>query len=88
MRYMDAVVEPAHDQLMDEKEFKSSMFQRPFQYLQRFNTGQELRNIQCKRVMGTPEQCIEVLLRLVLHAILSVDDIHSSILAGIDACFN
>ena len=84
LRYADAVVEPAHDQLMDEKEFESSMFQRPFQYLQRFNTDQELRNTQSKSniVEGTPAGCIEVLLRLVHYAILTLDDIYSSIHAS------
>jgi hypothetical protein len=62
-QYTDAVVEPFHDQLMDEKEFKSSMFQRPFQYLLQFNANKELANIQSKVVEGTPGECIEVLLR-------------------------
>ena len=70
-------MQPAHDQLMDEKEFNKSMFQRPFQYLQKFNAGQELGNIRCKDVKGTPGECIEVLLRLVLHVFSTVGFMYS-----------
>jgi len=62
-RYTNAVVDPRYDQTMDQKKFESTMFQRLFQYLQRFNQRQELSGIQSDIVQGNPEQCINVLLQ-------------------------
>lgn len=64
-RYTNATVNILYDQTMDEIEFKSSMFQRPFQYLERFNNRLELRGIKSDNVHGTPAECIEVLLQYV-----------------------
>lgn len=61
-RYTNAVIQKEYDQLMDDMEFQSDMFQRPFQYLLRFVQRKELRGIRVN-VNGTPEQCITTLLR-------------------------
>ena len=66
-RYMNAVVNPQYDQMMDGVEFRSPMFQRPFQYLQRFSRQQELRGIRANDVHGTPQECIQVLLQYVTY---------------------
>jgi len=50
------------DQKMDDKAFGSPEFQRPFQYLQRFAAGQELRGVECTHIQGNHQQCIEILL--------------------------
>ena len=65
-RYTNAIVNTDLDQTIDGAEFRSPMFQRPFQYLQRFNQRQELRGIRADEPHGTPQECIEVLLRYVL----------------------
>jgi len=61
-RYTDAVIHD-YDQRMDDKEFQSREFQRPFQYLLRFARRQELRGIEVNEAHGTAEQCIETLLQ-------------------------
>jgi len=48
---------------MDNMEFQSAVFQRPFQYLLRFAQRQELRGIQANVVRGSPDQCITTLLQ-------------------------
>ena len=60
-RYTNGVLSD-YDQQMDEVEFRSPMFQRPFQYLQRFVHNQELRGIQADTPHGTPAECIQTLL--------------------------
>jgi len=62
-RYTNVVVQKDYDQLMDNMEFQSAVFQRPFQYLLRFAQRQELRGIQANVAYGTPEQCITTLLQ-------------------------
>ncbi|KAI0227837.1 hypothetical protein LSAT2_021672 [Lamellibrachia satsuma] len=52
-----------HDQLMDEKEFHSAVFQRPFQYLTRFSSGQCLNSVAPQCPEGTPAECLQCLLR-------------------------
>ncbi|XP_036924176.1 E3 ubiquitin-protein ligase RNF213 isoform X2 [Sturnira hondurensis] len=49
---------------MDQEEFRSETFQRPFQYLRRFHQKQDLDAFQYQggRVEGTPEECIQHLL--------------------------
>ncbi|KAF6091974.1 hypothetical protein HJG60_000149 [Phyllostomus discolor] len=49
---------------MDQAEFCSETFQRPFQYLKRFHQKQDLDAFQYRRgrVEGTPEECIQYLL--------------------------
>ena len=61
-RYENVVV-TKFDQKMDEDEFRSSMFQRPYQYLQRYMTNQELRGIHADTPQGNPRDCIQMLLR-------------------------
>jgi len=60
---MNAIVQKEYDQLMDNMEFQSAVFQRPFQYLLRFAQQRELRGIQVNVAHGTPEQCITALLQ-------------------------
>jgi hypothetical protein len=57
-----AIIDLDLDQTMDRMEFESEMFQRPFQYLQRSAQNRELQGIDCKNVVGTPEECIVTLL--------------------------
>ncbi|XP_053516781.1 E3 ubiquitin-protein ligase RNF213 [Artibeus jamaicensis] len=49
---------------MDQEEFRSETFQRPFQYLKRFHQKQDLDafRYQGGRVEGTPGECIQHLL--------------------------
>nr|XP_040124466.1 E3 ubiquitin-protein ligase RNF213 [Ictidomys tridecemlineatus] len=49
---------------MDEREFRSATFQRPFQYLKRFHQKQNLDTFQYQEgsVEGTPGECIQHLL--------------------------
>ncbi|XP_013361468.1 PREDICTED: E3 ubiquitin-protein ligase RNF213 isoform X2 [Chinchilla lanigera] len=49
---------------MDEREFRSETFQRPYQYLRRFHHKQNLDTFQYQEgsVEGTPEECIQHLL--------------------------
>ena len=60
--YTNAVVSP-HDQLIDDTEFQSQMFQRPFKYLQRFTVKQEGQVIPADTPAGNQLQCIESFLR-------------------------
>jgi len=62
-RYTNAIIQKDHDQLMDNTEFQSAMFQRPFQYLRRFALRKELRGVQANTAHGTPEECITTLLQ-------------------------
>ena len=48
---------------MDDVEFQSAVFQRPFQYLQRFAQQKKLRGVEVNVPHGTPEQCITTLLQ-------------------------
>lgn len=49
---------------MDQAEFYSETFQRPFQYLKRFHQKQDLDTFRYQggQVEGTPEECIQCLL--------------------------
>ena len=62
-RYTNAVIQKDYDQLMDDMEFQSAEFQRPFQYLQRFAQRKELRGIRVDVARGSPDQCINTLLQ-------------------------
>jgi len=48
---------------MDDVEFQSAVFQRPFQYLQRFAQHSKLRGVDVNVARGTPDQCITTLLQ-------------------------
>uniref|UniRef100_A0A3P8VZZ7 RING-type E3 ubiquitin transferase n=1 Tax=Cynoglossus semilaevis TaxID=244447 RepID=A0A3P8VZZ7_CYNSE len=52
----------ADDPLMDDKEFKSAAFQRPYQYLTRFHNGINLDGFTYKDVEGSHVQCLQMLL--------------------------
>ena len=50
---------------LDNEEFKSSIFQRVFQYLQRYINCMQLERFtyQQKKIEGRPMECLEVLLK-------------------------
>ncbi|XP_052242488.1 E3 ubiquitin-protein ligase rnf213-alpha-like, partial [Dreissena polymorpha] len=50
-------------QVFDEKQFRSSVFQRAYQYLQRLDTGRMFNDIKPDRIEGDPKSCLTVLLR-------------------------
>ncbi|KAL3881524.1 hypothetical protein ACJMK2_027956, partial [Sinanodonta woodiana] len=50
------------DQLFDEMVFAGSLFQRPYQYLSRFNQEQELNKFDATVTCGTPADCLNILL--------------------------
>ena len=52
-----------YDQLMDEEEFKSDVFQRPFQYLSRDMKKQNLNKVNANNVEGTPLEMVTCLLQ-------------------------
>ncbi|XP_053390338.1 E3 ubiquitin-protein ligase rnf213-alpha-like, partial [Mercenaria mercenaria] len=51
------------DQLFDEKQFRSPVFQRTFQYLLRLDEGRQLDDVHPHDAEGTPETCLQTLLR-------------------------
>ncbi|XP_052243691.1 E3 ubiquitin-protein ligase rnf213-alpha-like [Dreissena polymorpha] len=51
------------DQLFDEKQFRSLVFQRTFQYLQRLDTGRSMNDVNPGSPEGDPKLCLHVLLR-------------------------
>ncbi|KAM6957229.1 E3 ubiquitin-protein ligase rnf213-alpha-like [Aplochiton taeniatus] len=52
----------AEDPLMDEKEFRSEAFQRPYQYLTRYHNGFDLETFMYRGVEGTCVECLQMLL--------------------------
>lgn len=53
------------DQLFDLGQFRSSTFQRPFQYLLRLDQNANLSDVEPQTPEGTPQVCLQTLLRLV-----------------------
>ena len=53
----------SHHLKMDQRQFESEMFQRPYQYLDRFSRNQNLDRFTYSAPEGTPDQCIKALLR-------------------------
>ncbi|KAL3881513.1 hypothetical protein ACJMK2_027945, partial [Sinanodonta woodiana] len=51
------------DQHFDLKEFKSSIFQMPYQYLNRLDQKLRIDNVDPNVATGTPADCLKVLLR-------------------------
>ncbi|XP_053396335.1 E3 ubiquitin-protein ligase rnf213-alpha-like isoform X2 [Mercenaria mercenaria] len=51
------------DQLFDEKQFRSSVFQRTFQYLLRLDQRKQLGDVQPYNPEGSPQTCLQTLLR-------------------------
>ncbi|XP_059403390.1 E3 ubiquitin-protein ligase rnf213-alpha-like [Carassius carassius] len=49
------------DPLMDDQEFQSEAYQRPYQYLQRFYNGINLDAFRYQRVEGTHVECLQML---------------------------
>ncbi|XP_076810012.1 E3 ubiquitin-protein ligase rnf213-alpha-like isoform X1 [Clavelina lepadiformis] len=49
--------------LMDEVEFQSETYQRPYQFLHHYSRSENLDKFSYKSPTGTPEDCIETLLR-------------------------
>jgi len=52
-----------YDQLMDETQFRSAVFQRPYQCLDRFSKDKRLDKVTPDVPMGTKETCLQCLLR-------------------------
>ncbi|XP_077969852.1 E3 ubiquitin-protein ligase rnf213-alpha-like isoform X1 [Styela clava] len=49
--------------LMDQKEFESESFQRPYQYLMRYDSHKDLDKYRYQNPSGSKKECIAVLLR-------------------------
>ena len=62
-----------HDRLFDPIEFKSTTFQRPFQYLKRLDTNCKLNDVNTNVPEGDKKQCLNTLLRCVFLATSSYD---------------
>ncbi|TRY85502.1 hypothetical protein DNTS_016006 [Danionella cerebrum] len=57
----DPSVDPAADPLMDDQEFRSEAFQRPYQYLQRFHNRVSVDDFVYRGVEGTHVECLQML---------------------------
>ncbi|KAJ8362842.1 hypothetical protein SKAU_G00116730, partial [Synaphobranchus kaupii] len=49
------------DPLMDDQEFRSEAYQRPYQYLTRFHKGENLDRFVYRGVEGTHMECLQIL---------------------------
>ena len=58
-----------HDRLFDPIEFKSTKFQRPFQYLKRLDTNSKLSDVNPDNPEGDRKQCLDILLKYVCYNI-------------------
>ncbi|KAM9393995.1 E3 ubiquitin-protein ligase rnf213-alpha-like isoform 2-T2 [Pholidichthys leucotaenia] len=58
----DSVIVSNNDPLMDEEEFKSEAFQRPYQYLKRFHNHSDLDMFTYQDVEGSHVECLQMLL--------------------------
>jgi len=54
-----------HDILFDSIEFKSDIFQRPYQYLLRLDASRKLDDVKPTVPEGNRSQCLETLLRYI-----------------------
>ncbi|XP_029913013.1 E3 ubiquitin-protein ligase rnf213-alpha-like [Myripristis murdjan] len=61
-RQEDPTVVGPDDPLMDDQEFRSEAFQRPYQYLTRFHNHQDLDTFQYNGVEGSHVECLQMLL--------------------------
>ncbi|XP_052808680.1 E3 ubiquitin-protein ligase rnf213-alpha-like isoform X1 [Mya arenaria] len=52
-----------NDQLFDEQQFRSPVFQRTFQYLLRLDERKSLESVRPSEAEGDPKTCLDVLLR-------------------------
>ncbi|RXN29563.1 E3 ubiquitin-protein ligase RNF213-alpha-like protein [Labeo rohita] len=57
----DPSLEQGDDPLMDDQEFKSEAYQRPYQYLQRFYNGVNLDAFLYQGIEGTHVECLQML---------------------------
>ena len=51
------------DQLFDEKQFRSPVFQRTFQYLLRLDQGRQLGDVNPNNAEGEQQICLQTLLK-------------------------
>nr|XP_034315108.1 E3 ubiquitin-protein ligase rnf213-alpha-like isoform X1 [Crassostrea gigas] len=51
------------DILFDQKEFESSIFQRPFQYLHQLEPDHTPEKVNADKPYGTPRSCLQILLK-------------------------
>ncbi|XP_037333444.2 E3 ubiquitin-protein ligase rnf213-alpha isoform X2 [Pungitius pungitius] len=58
----DPTVVSADDPLMDDEEFRSASFQRPYQYLTRFHNRHDLDGFRYEDVEGSHVECLQMLL--------------------------
>ncbi|XP_051243364.1 LOW QUALITY PROTEIN: E3 ubiquitin-protein ligase rnf213-alpha-like [Dicentrarchus labrax] len=58
----DPTIVSSDDPLMDDEEFKSAAFQRPYQYLTRFHNHSDLDVFTCQGVEGSHVECLQMLL--------------------------
>lgn len=58
----DPTIASEDDPLMDNKEFRSEAFQRPYQYLKRFYNHSNLEAFKYQGVEGTHVECLQMLL--------------------------
>uniref|UniRef100_UPI003AABD3E1 E3 ubiquitin-protein ligase rnf213-alpha n=1 Tax=Centroberyx gerrardi TaxID=166262 RepID=UPI003AABD3E1 len=58
----DPTIMNPEDPLMDNQEFRSEAFQRPYQYLTRFHNQGELDTFICHGVEGSHVECLQMLL--------------------------
>lgn len=58
----DPTIVSSDDPLMDEEEFKSAAFQRPYQYLTRFHNHSDLDVFTYQGVEGSHVECLQMLL--------------------------
>ncbi|XP_047657054.1 E3 ubiquitin-protein ligase rnf213-alpha isoform X2 [Tachysurus fulvidraco] len=49
------------DPLMDDKEFRSEAYQRPYQYLKQFHNGNNLDGFMYRGIEGTHVECLQLL---------------------------
>ncbi|XP_068434126.1 E3 ubiquitin-protein ligase rnf213-alpha isoform X2 [Clinocottus analis] len=58
----DPTIVSTDDPLMDDEEFKSAAFQRPYQYLTRFHNHKDLDVFRYQDVEGSHVECLQMLL--------------------------
>lgn len=57
----DPSVTVGSDPLMDDKEFRSEAYQRPYQYLKRFHHGNNLDGFMYRGIEGTHVECLQLM---------------------------
>ncbi|KAF7667968.1 hypothetical protein LDENG_00038400 [Lucifuga dentata] len=62
MRKPDPTIMNAEDPLMDDEEFRSEAFQRPYQYLTQFHNKSDLDAFAYHGVQGSHVECLQMLL--------------------------